>query len=65
MFWLGPPLDAPALRPAASFRAAEVRQTDADEIDPAALAAWLAEAREEQGNPPDVFNHRGRLNRLL
>lgn len=59
LFWSGQSFDAPGLEPEGSFRAAEIRYTDADQIDEDRVARWLAEAREVQWNYRDIRRNRG------
>ena len=64
MFWSGQSFTAPGLAPTGSFKAAEVRYTHPDAIDPAALRRWLAEAREIQWDYKNIVKRKGRLERL-
>jgi hypothetical protein len=64
LFWSGQSFAAPGLRPEGSFKAAEARYRSADEIDPAALDLWLAEARSVQWNYRNIVRNKGRLDRL-
>lgn len=64
LFWSGQGFAAPGLSPEGSFKAAEARYRAADEIDPAALDLWLAEARVVQYDYKNIMRNRGRLDRL-
>ena len=64
LFWSGQSFDAPGLRPEGTFKAAEVRFTDPDEIEPARLRAWLSDARTIQWDYKNVVKRKGRLERL-
>lgn len=59
MFWSGQSFATPGLAPEGSFRAAEIRYTDVDQIDEDLLVRWLAEAREIQWNYRDIRGNRG------
>ncbi|WP_417524689.1 DUF1801 domain-containing protein [Marinovum sp.] len=64
MFWSGQSFSAPGLAPTGTFKAAEKRYTTAEEVDPTALALWLAEAREVQWDYKNIVKRKGRLERL-
>jgi hypothetical protein len=64
MFWSGQSFDSPGLSAEGTFKAAEVRYTAADQVDVAALAAWLAESRTIQWNYRDIRRSHGQLERL-
>lgn len=59
MFWSGQAFETPGLEQTGTFKAAEARYTDADQIDEALLKRWLAEAREKQWNYRDIRKNRG------
>jgi hypothetical protein len=63
MFWSGQSFDVDGLAPSGSFEAAEVRFTDADEIDTEALARWLAVARKIQWDYEHIRTNRGLVKR--
>lgn len=65
LFWSGQSFQSPGLAPEGSFKAADARFTSTDQIDPAALAAWLAEARMIQWDYRNIVRNKGRLDRLL
>ncbi len=64
LFWSGQSFATPGLTPEGNFKAAEARFTAPDQIDHAALAAWLAEAREIQWDYKNVVKRKGRLEPL-
>lgn len=64
LFWSGQSFAAPGLAPEGSFKAAEARYRTVEEIDPAALDLWLAEARRVQWDYRNIMRNRGRLDRL-
>jgi hypothetical protein len=54
---------APGLPPEGGFKAAEARFRSADEIVPAALDRWLAEARLVQWDYRNIVRNKGQLDR--
>jgi hypothetical protein len=64
LFWSGQSFDEAGLTPEGSFKAAEVRYTGADAIDPEALGRWLAKARDIQWDYQHLVKRKGRLERL-
>lgn len=64
LFWSGQSFAARGLSPQGKFEAAERRYTAPDAVDPDALQAWLAEAREVQWDYKNIVRRRGRLERL-
>ena len=64
MFWSGQSFETAGLAPEGTFKAAEARYTSVDEVDVAALRAWLAESRTVQWNYRDIRRTRGQLERL-
>lgn len=65
LFWSGQSFETPGLKPEGSFKAAEARYTDVEQIDAALLTQWLAEARTIQWDYKSIVRKRGRLDRLL
>lgn len=59
LFWSGRSFREPGLEPEGSFQAAEVRYTDAEQVDAELLKRWLAEARGIQWNYRDIRRNRG------
>ncbi len=64
LFWSGQSFDEPDLADEGSFKAAEARYTQADQIDEVALARWLAKARDIQWDYANLVKRKGRLERL-
>ncbi len=64
LFWSGQSFAAPGLTPEGSFKAAEARYRAMDDIDPALLDRWLAEARVVQWDYRNIVRNRGRLDRI-
>ncbi|HXV85912.1 MAG TPA: DUF1801 domain-containing protein, partial [Gemmatimonadales bacterium] len=48
LFWSGQSFEEEGLKKEGSFKAAEMRYTARDQVDPAKLKRWLAEARDIQ-----------------
>lgn len=64
MFWSGQSFPSPGLQPTGTFKAAEARFTDPDEIDADAMALWLADARDIQWDYANIVKRKGKLVRL-
>lgn len=64
LFWSGQSFEEDGLVKEGSFQAAEARFTAADQIDTAALARWLAKARDIQWDYKNLVRRKGRLERL-
>lgn len=64
MFWSGQSFDEKGLLPEGSFKAAEVRYTDVDQIDSEDLQRWLEKARKIQWDYKNIVKRRGVLERL-
>jgi hypothetical protein len=64
LFWSGQSFRAKGLAKEGKFKAAEASYADAEAIDAAQLARWLAEAREVQWDYKNIVRRKGRLVRL-
>jgi len=64
LFWSGQSFDEPMLQPEGKFKAAEIRFTDASQIDKEKLQRWLAKARDIQWDYKNIVRRKGRLERL-
>lgn len=64
LFWSGQSFDEDGLHEEGSFKAAEARYTDADQVDTKALRRWLTKARDIQWDYKNLIRRRGRLERL-
>lgn len=64
LFWSGQSFDEPALANEGKFKAAEVRYTDAAQVDDAALQRWLGKARDIQWDYKNIVKRKGELLRL-
>ena len=63
LFWSGQSFQTPGLVPEGTFKAAEMRYTAVSQVDPAALARWLAESRHVQWDYKNIMKKR-RLDRI-
>jgi hypothetical protein len=64
LFWSGQSFEEEDLQKEGSFKAAEVRYTAADQVDPEKLRVWLAKAREIQWDYKNLIRRKGQLERL-
>lgn len=64
MFWSGQSFETPGLTATGTFKAAEMRYTDASQIDPATLTAWLTDARTIQWDYKNIVKRKGCLDRI-
>lgn len=64
LFWSGQSFKTPGLKKEGSFKAAEVRYTDADEIKPTRLRKWLRESKKIQWDYKNIVKRKGKLVRL-
>ncbi|MBN9483978.1 MAG: hypothetical protein BGO70_10255 [Bacteroidetes bacterium 43-93] len=64
MFWSGQSFDEPALQPEGSFKAAEIRYTDINQVNKKHLAKWLKKARKIQWDYKNIVKRKGVLERL-
>ena len=64
LFWSGQAFDEPGLRPEGKFKAAELRLTDAAQIDRRDLKRWLRKAATIQWDYKNLVKRRGVLEKL-
>jgi hypothetical protein len=64
LFWSGQSFEDDGLKKEGTFKAAEVRYTAADQVDPQSLNHWLAKARDIQWDYKNIVRRKGRLERL-
>jgi hypothetical protein len=64
LFWSGQSFATPGLAKEGKFKAAEVRYTEADEVDTDMLRKWLSESREIQWDYKNIVKRKGILERL-
>lgn len=64
MFWSGQSFDEEKLAKSGSFKAAEIRFTSVDQINPNDLKRWLIKSREIQWDYKNIIKRKGKLERL-
>lgn len=64
LFWSGQSFDEPGLVAEGSFKAAEARFTDVDQINKKALKRWLKKAAAIQWDYKNIVKRKGKLLRL-
>jgi hypothetical protein len=64
LFWSEQSFEEEGLKEEGSFKAAEVRYTDVDQVNMDKIARWLSEARDIQWDYKNLVRHKGRLERL-
>ncbi len=65
LFWSGQSFDEPGLAPEGSFKAAEMRYTDAAQINTKDLKRWLKKSIEIQWDYKNIVKRKGVLERLV
>ncbi|RZM29328.1 MAG: DUF1801 domain-containing protein [Pedobacter sp.] len=61
LFWSGQSFDEPDLHAEGSFKAADARYTNAEQINPENLQRWLEKAREIQWDYKNIVKRKGEL----
>lgn len=64
LFWSGQSFAEQGLAKEGTFKAAEARYTEVEQVDTEKLASWLAEAREIQWDYKNIVRRKGLLERL-
>lgn len=64
LFWSGQSFDEDGLQSEGSFKAAEARYTNADEVNVADLQRWLEKSAQIQWDYQNIVKRRGELVRL-
>ena len=64
LFWSGQSFDEADLKPEGTFKAAEARYVDAEDVNPIDLARWLEKARVNQWDYKNIVKRKGQLERL-
>lgn len=64
LFWSGQSFDEPNLKVEGSFKAAQARYTNVDQINLADLNRWLKKSRGIQWDYKNIVKRRGKLIRL-
>ena len=65
LFWSGQSFGEPGLDPEGSFKAAEIRYTSVEQIDPKDLERWLEKGRKIQWDYKNIVKRKGVLERLV
>ncbi|PWV57049.1 DUF1801 domain-containing protein [Chitinophaga sp. S165] len=65
LFWSGQSFDEPELLPEGSFKAAEARYTDLEQIDTDLLKRWLGKSVKIQWDYKNIVKRKGVLERLV
>lgn len=65
LFWSGQSFEEEKLQDEGSFKAAEIRYTDASQINPDDLKRWLQKGREIQWDYKNIVKRKGVLIRLM
>jgi len=64
LFWSGQSFDEEGLKLEGSFKAAEARYTDVNQISVKELRSWLKKSREIQWDYKNIVKRKGKLERL-
>lgn len=64
LFWSGQSFDEPGLQKEGSFKAAEVRYTNEDQVNVEDLQRWLEKSRKIQWDYKNIVKRRGMLEKL-
>lgn len=64
LFWSGQSFDEPGLQNEGSFKAAEIRYTNVDQVDSENIQRWLEKSKAIQWDYKNIVKHRGELERL-
>jgi hypothetical protein len=64
MFWSGQGFDEKDLKVEGSFKAAEIRHTNANQVNVSDVKRWLKKAKEIQWDYKNIVKRKGRLERL-
>lgn len=64
MFWSGQSFDEPGLQPEGTFKAAEARYANADEIRLGVLRRWLKKSKVVQWDYKNIVKRKGVLERV-
>lgn len=65
LFWSGQSFDETGLQPEGSFKAAEARYTEAEQINTKDLKRWLDKSKKIQWDYKNIVKRRGMLERLI
>ena len=64
LFWSGQSFDEPDLQKEGTFKAAQIRYTDVDQVNMSDLKRWLGKAEDVQWDYKNIVRRKGELVRL-
>lgn len=64
LFWSGRSFEEDGLAPEGTFKAAEARYTDIEQVNTKDLKRWLTKARDIQWDYKNIVKRKGKLERL-
>jgi hypothetical protein len=64
LFWSGQSFDEPGLLPEGTFKAAEMRYNDVNEVRVTEIKRWLAKAKKIQWDYKNIVKRKGRLEKI-
>jgi len=64
LFWSGQSFEEEGLKKEGSFKAAEMRYTDVDQVNKKDLTRWLKKGRDIQWDYKNIVKRKGQLERL-
>jgi hypothetical protein len=64
LFWSGQSFDEVSLQPEGSFKAAEIRYTNAEQVNTKDLKRWLQKSKNIQWDYKNIVKRKGKLERL-
>jgi len=65
LFWSGQSFEEAGLEPEGKFKAAEIRYTDASQINTKDLARWLKKSKSIQWDYKNIVKRKGVLERIM
>lgn len=65
LFWSGQSFEEPDLKPEGTFKAAEARYTNVDQVNTEDLRRWLGKSQKIQWDYKNLIKRKGQLERLF
>jgi hypothetical protein len=65
LFWSGQSFEEPGLQPEGSFKAAEARYTNVEQVNKKDLKCWLEKSKKIQWDYKNIVKRKGKLERLM
>ena len=65
LFWSGQSFEETGLQPEGSFKAAEIRYTNAEQVNTKDLKRWLEKSKNIQWDYKNIVKRKGKLERLV